>query len=254
MDLLSGLRKGGSSRGGRAEFSWDSVKEDKDRENYLGHSLMAPVGRWQKGKNLTWYAEGSDKKDAADERAEEIRRIKEAEQDALAEALGFAVNRRHHDPVDQKEVQRAIRESGVGGGDEEETGSELPMKQEEVEIIGQHERRMGVRMGDANGKMTGDITGAVEARHRAETAGRRAGEADTTEAVLAADAAIDMTTTEIRGDIVIAAQVAVGETRDEMIVTVRGTTNDDEAVADQGALDGTIGVKNRSFSIIFYTC
>lgn len=41
MDLLSGLRKGDSSRGGRAEFRWDDVKEDKDRENYLGHSLMA---------------------------------------------------------------------------------------------------------------------------------------------------------------------------------------------------------------------
>jgi hypothetical protein len=41
MDLLSGLRKGDSSRGGRADFKWEDVKEDKDRENYLGHSLMA---------------------------------------------------------------------------------------------------------------------------------------------------------------------------------------------------------------------
>jgi hypothetical protein len=35
-----------------AEFNWDDVKGDKHRENYLGHSLKAPVGRWQKGKNL----------------------------------------------------------------------------------------------------------------------------------------------------------------------------------------------------------
>ncbi|KAL0084611.1 kinase phosphorylation protein-domain-containing protein [Phycomyces blakesleeanus] len=39
----------GGVRGGKDQFSWDSVKEDKHRENYLGHSLMAPVGRWQKG-------------------------------------------------------------------------------------------------------------------------------------------------------------------------------------------------------------
>ncbi|GKB45615.1 multiple myeloma tumor-associated protein 2 [Tanacetum coccineum] len=31
------------------DISWDDVKVDKYRENYLGHSLKAPVGRWQKG-------------------------------------------------------------------------------------------------------------------------------------------------------------------------------------------------------------
>ncbi|RPB00122.1 hypothetical protein L873DRAFT_1681217 [Choiromyces venosus 120613-1] len=113
MDLLSGLRKGDSSRGGRAEFKWDDVKEDKDRENYLGHSLMAPVGRWQKNKDLTWYAKsGAGEMSAEEARKEEIRKIKEAEQDALSEALGFKVVKRHMDPVDQDEVKRAIKESG----------------------------------------------------------------------------------------------------------------------------------------------
>ncbi|KAL0299134.1 UNVERIFIED_CONTAM: Multiple myeloma tumor-associated protein 2 [Sesamum radiatum] len=38
----------GGVRGGRDQFTWDDVKVDKHRENYLGHSIKAPVGRWQK--------------------------------------------------------------------------------------------------------------------------------------------------------------------------------------------------------------
>lgn len=121
MDLLSGLRKGDTSRGGRAEFSWDAVKDDKDRENYLGHSLMAPVGRWQRNKDLTWYSKAGAGT-AEDERREEIRRIKEAEQDALSEALGFPVEPRMRDVVDQAEVARAIKEARGDDDTAEERG------------------------------------------------------------------------------------------------------------------------------------
>ncbi|KAJ7454850.1 kinase phosphorylation protein-domain-containing protein [Mycena latifolia] len=77
----------GGTRGGQAEFKWADVSADKDRENYLGHSINAPTGRWQKNKDVHWY--NRDLKQAEDERAEEIRKIKEAEADALAVALGF---------------------------------------------------------------------------------------------------------------------------------------------------------------------
>lgn len=64
--------------------------QDKDREYYLGHSLRAPVGRWQNNKDLTWYNKdgtGPDADQRERERQEELRRIKEAEEDALAQAL-----------------------------------------------------------------------------------------------------------------------------------------------------------------------
>ncbi|EJT96785.1 hypothetical protein DACRYDRAFT_97454 [Dacryopinax primogenitus] len=77
----------GGARGGAAEFKWSEVVQDKDRENYLGHSINAPAGRWQKNKDIHWYARDVGGTD--EEKREEIKRIKEAEEDALAVALGF---------------------------------------------------------------------------------------------------------------------------------------------------------------------
>ncbi|MCD9637957.1 hypothetical protein HAX54_021516 [Datura stramonium] len=84
----------GGVRGGRDQFSWDDVKVDKHRENYIGHSIKAAVGRWQKGKDLHWYTRDKKAQQNDMEAAkEEIRRIKEEEEQAMREALGLAPKR-----------------------------------------------------------------------------------------------------------------------------------------------------------------
>lgn len=121
MDLLTTVRKEGS-RGGRGDFKWSDVQSSGHRENYLGHSLMAPVGRWQKGRDLNWYAKGDGDEEggetaaekAARERKEEIKRIKEAEHDALARALGYDVPPRNPNLEslgDRKEVDKILKEA-----------------------------------------------------------------------------------------------------------------------------------------------
>ncbi|ETV90636.1 hypothetical protein, variant 3 [Aphanomyces invadans] len=91
------------------EFKWDDVKNDKYRENYLGHSLNAPVGRWAKGKDLTWYSKGKACQSAA--LAEEIALAKQRDEDRMNEALGIAP-KRHHEPtgtLDSNEMKALLK-------------------------------------------------------------------------------------------------------------------------------------------------
>ena len=141
----TGYRDGGN-RGGHDRFQWDQVKEDKYRENYLGHSLkvrawvwpcgciggvgkrgwdvdiidpsrrqsgslshthththdargtrQAPVGRWQKGKDLQWYTKAGKRATTAEEQAEarraELAEIRQRDEDLINEALGLAPKR-----------------------------------------------------------------------------------------------------------------------------------------------------------------
>ncbi|KAJ4500692.1 kinase phosphorylation protein-domain-containing protein [Lentinula lateritia] len=103
----------GGTRGGQGDFKWTDVSADKDRENYLGHSINAPTGRWQKNKDVHWYSR--DLKDSEAERLEEIRKIKEAEADALAVALGFTPEPRSSSKPDTISSSLPPSISPIGG-------------------------------------------------------------------------------------------------------------------------------------------
>jgi len=104
----------GGVRGGADQFTWESVKSDKHRENYLGHSLKAPVGRWQKGKDLSWYSkERKDGEEANKSEKNELAEIKRAEEEAMLIALGQNVTRKESQPLSNEEMKEALKRNTV---------------------------------------------------------------------------------------------------------------------------------------------
>jgi hypothetical protein len=83
----------GGTRGGKDQFSWDTVKEAKDKDYYLGASVKAVSGRWQKGKDVFWYTKdkGSESSEAM---KDEIRAVKEREEELMRQALGLPTQKK----------------------------------------------------------------------------------------------------------------------------------------------------------------
>lgn len=79
---------------------------------YLGHSVMAPVGRWQKDKDLHWYnkAKGGSAISADAVARAEREALKRQDEDAINAALGLApASSSQHGPsgADLDEVEKS---------------------------------------------------------------------------------------------------------------------------------------------------
>ncbi|KAK5702476.1 hypothetical protein LTR17_022273 [Elasticomyces elasticus] len=209
MDLLQSVRKSGS-RGG-VNFSWDEVKNSAHRENYLGHSLKAPVGRWQSKKDLGWYAKGDDAELTPEEKAaqeaearkEELRKVKEAEHDAMLKAMGLPVPDRENanlqplglGKAEQAGVNRALKEAL--GDDVEEDGKAVA----KVEPERRDRRRVDNDEKDASKRRDHEIVSISIATTAIETKGRDPGTGSSTdhEAETGSDE-IMMTIANLRGE------------------------------------------------------
>jgi|MDSW01.2.fsa_nt_gb hypothetical protein len=180
----------GGTRGGKDQFSWESVKGDKDREYYLGHSVKASVGRWQKGKDLLWYTRGSG--DGPGGPADEIAAVKAAEERAMAEALGLApppsapsarprLTQRELDDLLRRgradaEADEATRVRGLGSGADAAEAFRAPAREVMAGVgvpapgVGEKRARDGDGGGDLAGSSARDDR---EARRLVKKAARR---------------------------------------------------------------------------------
>ncbi|XP_060772512.1 multiple myeloma tumor-associated protein 2 isoform X2 [Neoarius graeffei] len=110
---MFGSSRSGGVRGGQDQFNWDDVKVDKHRENYLGNSLMAPVGRWQKGKDLTWFNKDKQSSGTQD-RQQELRAVREAEHNAMMVALGHKTVQKRPAGLTKEDLVDVCRREGDG--------------------------------------------------------------------------------------------------------------------------------------------
>jgi len=117
MDLVAGVRKEGS-RGGRGPVDVEQIKESRFRENFLAHSIIAPVGRSNHRRDhyLSVNTEDNEANRQLDER------LLEGEREAFARHLGLPAAPKRINanltPLGGNDIQKAIQEVTAEGDEE----------------------------------------------------------------------------------------------------------------------------------------
>uniref|UniRef100_A0A0A9W3F1 Multiple myeloma tumor-associated protein 2-like N-terminal domain-containing protein n=2 Tax=Lygus hesperus TaxID=30085 RepID=A0A0A9W3F1_LYGHE len=100
----------GGCRGGAAYFSWENVKNDKDRGNYLGASLHARIGR-SKDDDFFWYTKTPSNRTLQSQQLETQRMLhRQQYQQELEKFLNPDTTANSHTPTAD-----AVTDSNAGG-------------------------------------------------------------------------------------------------------------------------------------------
>lgn len=75
-----------TARGGRDQFSWEKVAQDKQRGCYLGNSLFIPHNRQMAKQDVFWYAK--EREGREQEVEDELAQVKAQEEAARQAILG----------------------------------------------------------------------------------------------------------------------------------------------------------------------
>lgn len=173
----------GGTRGGRDQFSWDAIKVDKHRINYLGNSVKAVSGRWSEEKDAFWYTRGGRtmgpteaeaKAREEEERRAELAMVKAQEQIMLQQLLAQnktaeepsrmeASTQPRHSASRSSEVSRSANRPARRRSPEMRDSTRMAGRREYGETIRpNHDERYGAEYGQ---RYDSDRRGRYERRH-----------------------------------------------------------------------------------------